>query len=1321
MIDGANRGWRVRPDDEHRQDPLGTALVRLRAGGEVVGAGVLLAPDRVATCAHVVAAVLDADAEAVDAPAGAVRLEFPLLPGAPEVDAEVADWRPIRPDGRGDVAILRVTGPVPAGALPAPARVTGEVWRHRFRVFGFPHGHDDGLWVTGELLGAQGTGWRQMRAGPHQPTIRPGYSGTPVWDEELRCVVGIVVTSATDSDTTAHLLPTAELGESWQAGLLNPYRGLRAFEERDAPYFHGREEDVDAVLAVLDREGRLVLAGASGAGKSSLVRAGLLPRLRARGTRIHEVRPEPGAVPDAVLAEVPADAELLFLDQFEEYVGADPAAARALLERLADQPAGGPRPVLTLRPGSLEELAGATTTTWLNECTHLLGPMTREQLRAAMTGPAAAAGGLAFEAGLVQRILSDAPPEPGSLPLVSLVLDLLWQHRVGGFLTHDAYERIGEVRGALSRTADAAFAALPARDRDATRRLLVLLTRQDGGGFARSALRWSEIPPRLHDLVRELAARRLLVIEDGPEPRVELVHQALITHWDRLDGWLRADAEFVAWQEELRGGVRRWLDSGREPELLLRGAALTTAAEHLRARPDWLTPDQQDFVRHGERHARRRSRQWWTITALAVVLALVASLLALGLHRGNRSLSERIHQINAGQLVATAREQSIPRPRVALQLALAAWHESPGDPSAWGLLLEQRAKMQGVRAVLPIPPGELRDASASADGRTVLALTPGEVGPTPLHVVRGVGRARPQVRTLPTRDVVQAELSADGELVAVADRWNAVSLWDAATGRELGVLPGPRPSVAPDLSGAGPVLRFSADGRHLLYLPSRTATPGAEVVPVLWDVARRAELPPPRIPLNAVADLFPTGDPASVVVLVPGGDVLTTSTRGAPQVVSADARANGVIGDGTRVLRCDQGGAPVVLDVATGATVRQVPGADCPLSLDRAGRYLVERGSTLLDLGTGLRYALGLVNGPVSQGRLITAFPGGGGTVTGVFLEQDALFTATLPPPLGLPDPGQVSQPLATSADGTKSAAHDEDGALLLLGRSRSDVLARGPAAGGNTEVLFSGDGSLLYETRPDRLVVYDADDLHVEQEIPLPPQEDPPPIAELGPGEVAVLNAGALLRLDPRTGQRIAVDPLPATPVPPEGAGALLARPGHPGELVLAWGDSVHLWRLDGPGGAPRTVRTIPLPGDEATGLTTSPDGAQLVISTSTRARIADLDTGRLVSEVDTLGRIAAFVPPLLVEEGSAPEVWFTPQRRAIAQPAFTDATTSSDGRSLVVRWKDQDPVRVPLDPWELVGELCRIDDHEFTAEERALLPADSHPDRPCSVLDER
>lgn len=73
----------MRPDDEHRQDPLSTALVRLRAGGEVVGAGVLLAPDRVATCAHVVAAVLDADAEAPDAPAGAVRLEFPLLPGAP--------------------------------------------------------------------------------------------------------------------------------------------------------------------------------------------------------------------------------------------------------------------------------------------------------------------------------------------------------------------------------------------------------------------------------------------------------------------------------------------------------------------------------------------------------------------------------------------------------------------------------------------------------------------------------------------------------------------------------------------------------------------------------------------------------------------------------------------------------------------------------------------------------------------------------------------------------------------------------------------------------------------------------------------------------------------------------------------------------------------------------------------------------------------------------------------------------------------------------------------------------------------------------------
>ncbi|MEU6130276.1 trypsin-like peptidase domain-containing protein [Saccharopolyspora sp. NPDC047091] len=1311
----------MRSDDEHQQDPLSTALVRLRADGEVVGAGVLLAPDRVATCAHVAATALGADAEAADAPPGVIRLEFPLLPGAPAVDAEVADWRPIRSDGRGDVAILRLTGPAPAGALPAPARVTGEVWRHPFRVFGFPRGHDDGLWVTGELLGAQGTGWRQMRADPHQPTIRPGYSGTPVWDEALRCVVGIVVTSATDSDTTAHLLPTAELGESWQAGLVDPYRGLRAYEERDAPFFHGRDADVDAVLAVLDREGRLVLAGASGAGKSSLVRAGLLPRLRARGTRVHALRPEPGATPEAVLAAVPADAELLFLDQFEEYTSADPPAARALLERLADQPAGGPRPVLTLRPGSLEELAGARTTSWLNECTHLLGPMTRAQLRAAMTGPAAETGGLAFEAGLVERILADAPPEPGSLPLVSLVLDLLWQHRVGGFLTHDAYERTGEVRGALRRTADAAFAALPERDRDAARRLLVLLTRRDGGGFARSAVRWSEIPPRLHDLVRELAARRLLVIEDGAEPRVELVHQALITHWDRLDGWLRADAEFVAWQEELRGGVRRWLDSGRDPERLLRGAALVTAAEHLRDRADWLTPDQQDFIRHGERHARRRSRQWWTITALAVVLALVASLLALGLYRGNRSLSERIHQINAGQLVAAAREQRISRPRLALQLALAAWHESPGDPSAWGLLLEQRARLQGVRSALPIPPAELSGASASADGRSVLALTSGHVGPTPLHVVRGTDRARPQVRTVPTRDVVAAELSPDGALVAVSDRWNAVSLWDAATGRELGVLPGPAPSVPPDTSGAGPVLHFSADGRHLLYLPSRNAAaPGTEVRPVLWDVATRAALPSPRVPLDSISTLYPTGDPAVVVVQVPGSDVLT-ATRGALDVVSSDAVANGLLGDGAQVLRCGRGEPPVVLDVATRTTARRQPGADCPLTTDRVGRYLVERGSTLLDGETGLRYALDLVNGPVSQGRLITAFPGAGGTVTAVFLEQDALFAATLPPALGLPDPGGVSKPQATSADGTKSAAFDENGALLLLGRGRSEVLARGPAADGNTEVLFSADGSLLYETRPDRLVVYRADDLHVEREIPLPPQEDPPPIAELGPGEVAVLAADALLRLDPRTGQRLAADPLPATPVPPQEPGALLARPGHPGELVLARGDSVQLWRLDSPGGPARAIRTIPGPGEDATGLTASPDGAQLVVSSSTQARVVDLDGGRVVSELETLSAVAAFVPPLLVEDGSAPQVWFTPQRRTIAQPAFTDATTTSDGRSLVVSWQDQDPVRVPLDPWELVGELCRIDDHEFTAEERALLPADSRPDRPCSVLDDR
>ncbi|WP_256413746.1 trypsin-like peptidase domain-containing protein [Saccharopolyspora sp. ASAGF58] len=146
-----------------------------------------------------------------------------------------------------DVAILRLAD-APPGAPPVPARIIGDVRDHRFRTFGFPRDMPDGIWVTGRLVGAQGPGRIQMAVDPDRWRTEPGFSGAPVWDEELRGIVGMVVTTSARSGTTAHLVPTTALGDAWTTPDRDPYRGLQPFREEDAALFHGRDDEVDEQL-----------------------------------------------------------------------------------------------------------------------------------------------------------------------------------------------------------------------------------------------------------------------------------------------------------------------------------------------------------------------------------------------------------------------------------------------------------------------------------------------------------------------------------------------------------------------------------------------------------------------------------------------------------------------------------------------------------------------------------------------------------------------------------------------------------------------------------------------------------------------------------------------------------------------------------------------------------------------------------------------------------------------------------------------------------------------------------------------------------------
>ncbi|MBT2418450.1 hypothetical protein J7F01_21600 [Streptomyces sp. ISL-22] len=275
-------------------EDLGATVVRVCGGdGRPVGTGFLLAPGTVATCAHVVADALHTDASSSTPPASPVTVEFPLRPGAVRYEAAVSAWRPVAEDGSGDIALLRLPEGAPAGAVRLGA--AGDVWQHRFRVLGFPASAEHGAWIGGRLLGAVGQGWISMETDGPAHRIGPGCSGAPVWDDNLGAVIGMTV--ATDrgaSAVTSYLIPAAALLDLLPGERRCPYRGLDAFREEDAEYFFGREEETRRLLDAVDRHLVVPVVGPSGSGKTSLVRAGVLPRLRAEGFTVSEIRPLPG-------------------------------------------------------------------------------------------------------------------------------------------------------------------------------------------------------------------------------------------------------------------------------------------------------------------------------------------------------------------------------------------------------------------------------------------------------------------------------------------------------------------------------------------------------------------------------------------------------------------------------------------------------------------------------------------------------------------------------------------------------------------------------------------------------------------------------------------------------------------------------------------------------------------------------------------------------------------------------------------------------------------------------------------------------------------
>lgn len=470
-----------------------------------------------------------------------------------------------------------------------------------------------------------------------------------------------------------------------------PYRGLFHFGPGDAEYFFGRKSFIETLFQATQTRNFIPLLGASGSGKSSVVFAGLVPKLQQEGhwqfthfrpgsdpfhalalalvplytTNLNETERlaqarqlanylRDGDIPLAdVVAQIqqnyPSERVLVIADQFEELytLCPDETIRRNFLDKLTTFPFErvGMVLVLTMRADFLGNALSYRPFADVLQNTDLkLGPMNREELTEIIEKPAQKLE-VTFEAGLVERILDDVESEPGNLPLLEFALTELWQRRQGKQLTHLAYTEIGEVQGALARHANEEYDKLSEAQRKEVRRIFIQLVRPgEGTEDTRRLATKAELGAVNWALVKQLADARLVVTSRSEEAQVEtveVVHEALIRNWGELRGWMDTDRVFRAWQERLRAGMYQWQQiengdvTGWDESRLLRGTALAEAEEKLKQRPEDLSEGElfyiQVSVKLRDKEQRRRERVRRQTVYVYVLAGGSILILALGI------------------------------------------------------------------------------------------------------------------------------------------------------------------------------------------------------------------------------------------------------------------------------------------------------------------------------------------------------------------------------------------------------------------------------------------------------------------------------------------------------------------------------------------------------------------------------------------------------------------------------------------------------------------------------------------------------------------
>ncbi|WP_345575803.1 helix-turn-helix domain-containing protein [Nonomuraea rosea] len=692
-------------------------------------------------------------------------------------------------------------------------------------------------------------------------------------------------------------------------GAGGPYLGLAFYGTRDADRFFGRDQLVEELHELLRRHRFAAVFGPSGGGKSSLLRAGLVPAARGEtassgGSFAKAAILTPGEHPmehaEQLLPGEGDSETLIVVDQFEEVftLCRDPRERVRFIDLLlgARQPQSRMRVVIAVRADFYGRCAEhRELTAALREANLLVGPMHQEELREAIVRPAMAEG-MTVERTLTAAIIADVAEEPGALPLMSHALREVWRRRTGKMLTLDAYQSVGRIQGAISQSAEELYAGLTPAQAVITRRILLRLIQpgEQAQDTRRPAARAELDPygePDTALVIEQLAAARLLTLhQDG----VQLAHEALIESWPRLRGWVDEGRDRLRTHRQLTDAATAWQAHGRETGLLYRGTRLAVA-DKLFLEPgdrDDLTPLERDFVQASAALARRTSRVRVAVSAVLVVL-LIASIIAAGVATRQADLADdRLQEATARLVARRAAALRMSDPKLARRLSAAAWRIAP-VPEARSELIDSMALPLVDVVTIPYDTTALVHA-LSVDGTRLAVFAAGTATePGALRVLDLATKKEVASTRWTGQDVTELMWSPDGRTLALNDiDGTGAHLWTVDGGHltDLGVtFPGLEPAeFSPDgrfligfYDGRSeawsvadrtrvldePVSAINPDGRLALVIPAdaneANTTPQSPVDVAnagrrveIWDLEKRKPLRAPWLPRTATEGVF---------------------------------------------------------------------------------------------------------------------------------------------------------------------------------------------------------------------------------------------------------------------------------------------------------------------------------------------------------------------------------------------------------------------------------------------------------------------------------